>query len=442
MEEAASVPPIPPAEAAVSAGPDVASHASPVVAAHDHAIDASRGFQWWSIIIAMGWLGTNLGLNVTNLPVTFMLKDQLKLDAAGVAGFLALGQFCNYIKPLAGLCTDSIPLWATRRRWYLLLSLLGTGVMWLVLPLVPRQYWWLLITYWVMYTTVVFTSTTLGGVMVEAGNRFNAAGRLTAQRIGCFRLGELGGNFIGGQLAQHAPFLLSCGLGGLLHLILVPLYWVALREPAIAKPNLQVWDEARVQFRALLRSRVLLAAAGMIFLIAAAPGFDTPLVFFQSDKLHFQKDFIGVLAMVKAATGFLAAGLYFYACRRLTLRSILVASVFIHAVGTLAYFWYFNQQTALIVSAIYGMTYTLSMLPVYDLATRGTPRGSEAIGYAVMMSVWNFTNKFSDWSGSALQTNFHLEFFHLILINAATTLLVLVALPFLPRALALSKDAH
>src|SRR6201999_1656166 len=113
---------------------------------------------------------------------------------------------------------------------------------------------------------------------------------------------------------------------------------------------------------------------------------------------------------------------YFFACRKLSLRAIIIGSILVHAVGTLAYFWYNTPQTAMAVTAIYGMTYTLSMLPVYDLATRATPRGSEAIGYAVMMSVWNFTNKFSDWSGSMLQDNFHLTFQHLIMINAFTTL--------------------
>ncbi len=434
MESTASVPG--PAGVEVGAEPLLPIDA-PAAASTHH----DREMVQWALLIAAGWLGTNLGLNVTALPLKFTLKDQLGLNAAAVASFLAIGQFTNYIKPIAGLCTDSFPLWGTRRRWYLLLSLLGTGLFWFLMPLVPRQYGWMLLTYTVLYMTVVFTSTTLGGVMVEVGNRFGAAGRFTAQRIGMFRLGELGGNWLGGLLADRVPFLISAGVGGLLHLLLVPLYWVKLKETgAPARPNLRVWDEAGAQFRAMLHCRTLLAAAGMIFLIAASPGFNTPLLFFQADTLHFSKSYIGFLDMVKAATGFLGATFYFFACRRVNLRLILGWSILVHAAGTMTFFWYHSPQSALVVTAIYGITFTLSMLPVYDLATRATPRGSEALGYSVMMSVWNFTNALSDWSGSSLNSYLHLTFEHLILINAGTTLLVLFAVPFLPAALAGRKD--
>src|SRR5258708_34581555 len=60
--------------------------------------------------------------------------------------------------------------------------------------------------------------------------------------------------------------------------------------------------------------------------------------------------------------------------------------------------------TAIAITALEGMTGTLAILPVYDLAARGTPRGSEALGYSVMMSVWNLTNSLSDWVGSTLFT--------------------------------------
>jgi hypothetical protein len=80
------------------------------------------------------------------------------------------------------------------------------------------------------------------------------------------------------------------------------------------------------------------------------------------------------------------------------------------------------------------------MLPVYDLAARATPRGSEAMGYAVMMSVWNFTNAFSDVTGSWLYGHMGLTFIDLVWVNAGTTALVLVALPFLPGLLMNSRD--
>ena len=119
---------------------------------------------------------------------------------------------------------------------------------------------------------------------------------------------------------------------------------------------------------------------------------------------------------------------------------MLILSIIIHALGTLFYLLYRSPSTAIAITALEGVTQTLAVLPVYDLAARGTPKGSEALGYSVMMSVWNLTNSLSDWIGSSLFTHFGLTFSHLVWLNAGTTALVLLVVPFLPRTLLEQKD--
>ena len=87
----------------------------------------------------------------------------------------------------------------------------------------------MLFTYVFLYLTVVFTSTTLGGVMVEVGMQHKAEGRLTAQRIAMFRVGSLVGGPIGGWLASY-PFALAMGAASFWHLVLVPLFFLFLPE--------------------------------------------------------------------------------------------------------------------------------------------------------------------------------------------------------------------
>ncbi len=397
-------------------------------------------FRAMSLIVNLGWLGTNIGLAITNLPVRYLLKDQLHLAPPAVSAFLALGVASNYVKPVAGLLTDSFPLFGTRRRHYLLVSLLATALLWMALAWVPRSYTILLVTYFIMYTGVMFTSTTLGGVMVELGHRFKAEGRLTAQRIACFRIGSLIGDPIGGWLVQTFPFWVATAGTSTLHLMLVPLFYFSIREPKGAKRNMGVWTEAKRQLIGLVRNRVVMAAAGMIFLIAVAPGFNTPLFFYQTNTLGFRPAFIGTLSLISAATGFLATVIYFTACRRVKLKKLIIYSIALHAVGDLLYLYYSSQATAMIISATSGITVTLAMLPVYDLATRGTPKGSEALGYSVMMSVWNLTNSLSDFTGSLIFSKLGIDFHGLVWLNAGTTALALAAVPFLPFRLTESKD--
>ncbi len=392
-----------------------------------------------SLLLAVSWALTNIAYAIYDLPLKFVLKDELHLDAAQISAFFAIGIVTNYVKPLAGILTDSVPLFGTRRRHYLLLSLLLCGIGWLVLGLVPRRYGVLLATFAVTYSMVVVISTTLGGVMVETAQRFQAAGRLTAQRIAMFRVGVLAGGPLGGYLAKLPLIVALSGSAGL-HFLLIPLVYRFLREPGGATVNPRVWREAGAQFQNLARNRVVLAAALMIFLIGASPGFGTPLFFHQTDTLKLTKTFLGMLSLVGAAFGILGATFYHRYCQRLPVRTLLVISILIHGLGTLFYLLYRSQGSAIAVTALEGVTETLAMLPVYDLAARGTPRGSEALGYSVMMSVWNLTKSLSDVFGSYLFKTFGLTFAHLVWLNAGTTLLVLLAIPFLPHALLHRRD--
>ena len=410
--------------------------AYPAVAPDQNPPDTLRSL---AMLLATGWLVTNLALSIADLPLKYLLKDRLGLDAATVAAFFALGNFTNYIKPVAGVLTDSIPFLGTRRRHYLLLGVGGGGIFWLLLGIVPRTYTSLLFTYTLFYITVVLTSTTLGGRMVEVGQEHGAAGRLTAQRIGTFRIAALAGGVIGGWLATR-PFGLTMVLSALLHFGLFALLYRRLPEANNARINTGVAHEAASQFRILLRSTTLLSAAGLICLVAASPGFGTPLFFFQTNILKFDKPFVGWLGSLSAAFGLVGAWFYYAFCRKMSLRALLAGSILVHALGTLTYLCYHSHLSAQVISALSGVTGTLAMLPIYDLAARATPRGSEALGYSVMMSVWNLTNAASDVSGSWLYSHFGLTFRSLVWLNAGTTALVLLAIPLLPAVLMSSRD--
>ena len=77
-----------------------------------------------------------------------------------------------------------------------------------------------------------------------------------------------------------------------------------------------------------------------------------------------------------------------------------------------------------------------------DLAVRATPRGSEGLGFSLMMSVRNFTLFGSDWVGSKLLETYHLHFSTLVLANAATSFLAVPLVLLLPRIIVMTKDAQ
>lgn len=394
-----------------------------------------------SRLIATGWLLTNIALSIADLPLRYLLKDHLGLSAARVSLFFLLGNFSNYIKPAAGLFTDAIPLCGTRRRHYLLAGIGLGGIFWLILGFAPHRYSILLGIYTLFYFTVVLTSTSLGGKMVEIGQKHLASGRLTAQRIGTFRIASVTGGLVGGWLATKS-FMLTVGISAAIHFILFGLFYSKLAEANDGRSAVRILPEFKRLLLLLCRDRVTLAAAGMIVLIAASPGFGTPLFFYQTNVMHFSKVFVGKLASLSAAFGLVGAWFYYSACRTLPVRMLLFSSVVAHALGTLAFLYYHSPVAACIITAIAGTSGTMAILPVYDLAARGTPRGAEAIGYAVMMSVWNLTNAISDWTGSLIYDHWHVSFHGLVWLNSGTTALVLIVIPLLPAKLLRARDGE
>jgi predicted MFS family arabinose efflux permease len=163
-------------------------------------------------------------------------------------------------------------------------------------------------------------------------------------------------------------------------------------------------------------------------------------MFYQTDTLHFSEKFIGLLTLIDAIAGAAGAFFYVYFCKRLTLRQLLYGSITLTAALSLLYLGYNDRNSAMLIEAVYCFVLSLAQLPLYDLAARATPKGSEAVGYSVIISVWNWGLFFSDLLGSGLYEKFHMSFKSLVWVNAGTTLLVLIAVPFLPKLLVDQKS--
>ena len=109
---------------------------------------------------------------------------------------------------------------------------------------------------------------------------------------------------------------------------------------------------------------------------------------------------------------------------------------------SLCYLGYVSHESAIVIEGLGMLGYTLAQLPLFDLAARATPKGSEALGYSMMIAFWNISQMISDVTGSYLYDHFHLPFKSLVWINAGTTALVLLVVPFLPGYLVDKKEGE
>jgi predicted MFS family arabinose efflux permease len=189
------------------------------------------------------------------------------------------------------------------------------------------------------------------------------------------------------------------------------------------------------------------AAAALLLLVFMAPGFGIAMTYYQQDVLQFSPQLIGRLQALSGIGGIAATALYAYLCRKLPLRPLLLGGILLNAISSLLYLWYRSPQSAAIIDFANGFLAILGALPLFDLAARATPKGSESFGYALLMSVYNIavfaiSYPLGSWLYELPTANWHHNLSRLLWLNAGTSLVALVLVPFLPRILISKREGE
>jgi predicted MFS family arabinose efflux permease len=276
--------------------------------------------------------------------------------------------------------------------------------------------------------------------LVEAGQRMGATGRLSALRMVVYNFCTLIQGPAGGFVATLG-FAWATGANAVLALTIFPITYFYLKEKRVPQQGgAVVLQNAGRQLKTIGRSKNLWLALLFIALFYFSPGFSTPLFYIQTDQLHFSKQAIGNLGVFTGAFAILAAVLYSQLIKRVNIRVLLFVSIALVAIETLSYLFYSNYRHALLIDAQNGFFFGLAEVALLDLAARSTPKGCEGLGYSLILSIRNVALFGADIVGSYLADH-KWPFAHLVYLNAGTTAIVLVLLPFLPAALMRSRDA-
>jgi hypothetical protein len=393
------------------------------------------------LIVVFGIFATSLpqpqGLG--KLPLQFLLKNEVGVTREQMAAFFFWCALAWYLKPVAGILTDAFPIFGTRRRHYLLISAVLASASWIAMSFVPHRYGALLFGVLLVNAFMVMISTVIGAFLVEAGQSLGATGRLTSLRMSVDYFCVLIQGPLGGLLATGG-FMWATGANAGLVLSIFPIAYIFLRErPAAKSRGNEVFHNAGRQLMTIVRSRNLWVVLVFIALFYFSPGFATPLFYRQTDELHFSKQAIGNLGIFSGFFGILAAVVYSQLIKRVQIRIMLLIGIATAAAATLLYLYYSTWTLAMFIESQNGFFSSLAELALLDLAARTTPKGCEGLGYSLMLSVRNVALFGADIVGSHLADQ-HWPFASLVYLNAGTTAIVLLLLPFLPLALMRSKD--
>lgn len=374
------------------------------------------------------------------IPITNILKNDLHLAREATSGFFFIIGFFWYIKPLLGVLTDAFPLMGTRRRHYLLFSTVLAAASWVLLGLLPLTYNALLGGCLVLSLFMVMMSTVTGAFLVEIGQSHGATGRLTSVRQLTSQFCSLINGWLGGILAAGA-FAVVAGVNAFSVLLLLPVAYFFMKEKRVLTGNRSALTTAGSQISTMVRSGTFWAAIVFIGLFYFAPGFSTLQFYRQQDLLHLKTQQQGILTSIGAAGGILGAIVYFGIVRRFAMRLSLLIGVATSGLGTLLYLYYNSYQVAFPIDFQSGFFGAFAEVALIDLAARATPAGCEGLGYSCILSMRNISLFGADWLGSKLADERHWSWSTMVWLNAITTLVVLVLLPFMPRQIMGSRDA-
>ena len=374
--------------------------------------------------------------HVADQMVTLTLKERFGLSASQVATFGWLILIPWVIKPVYGLISDSLPLFGRRRKSYFLLTCaLATAAAVALSFMGVPTYWRMAVLITIMSLGLAFTDVLTDAMMVENGKPLGLTGAFQSVQWASINVAIILVGVIGGYLAErrnlHAGFLIAAFFPFLAFVMGAAF----IHEPP-AKSRQEEVREAWRGIRMAVTDRTMWVVAGFIFFWTFSPSIGIPLFYYQTDTLKFSQQFIGLLGSLGAAAQIVCAGLYAPLSRRYSLQRIILVSIGIGVVGTLAYLLYKDWKSAMIIDITFGGMSMIIQLAFLDLAAKACPKHAEGTFFALLMSVYNLGVQGSQVTGGYLYD--WIGYTPLVLISAAMTaaawlLVPLVNIPMIER---------
>jgi predicted MFS family arabinose efflux permease len=377
-----------------------------------------------------------------NQSITIVLKDR-GLSAGQVADFFLIAMIPWLIKPVYGLLSDFVPLFGRRRQSYFMLTCSLAAAAGLLLawgdPISDGDIRTLDVFAAAQFTLVagvgLFTLMALGlaftdvltdAMMVETGRPRGLTGAFQSVQWACITVASVAVGELGGYLAETRSLRLAFLLAAGFPIISLLMGAAVVREPASRFDRAAV-AETWSAIRAALREREIWLVAGFIFFFWFSPSFGPAFLYYQTDTLNFSQQFIGRLAALGALSGVVGAIVYAPLSRRVPLKRIINLVIGFSVAGTLAYLFYRDAVSAVIITIAFGCISMIMQLAFLDLAAKACPRRVEATFFALLMSVFNLGVQLAENVGARLYDQ--LGYAALVYIGAAMTALTWLLVP-------------
>jgi hypothetical protein len=160
-----------------------------------------RIFIYLSVLVFLMAFGSPAG-GFIDIPISFILKNKLHLEAHEVAQFRLIGAIPLYLSFVFGLVRDSWNPFGMGDRGHMLLFGATTALIYLAFTLVPFTYASLLAAVTILTTSFLFVASAQSGLASSLGQRHLMSGQISAMWNIAASIPTIVALLIGGALSE------------------------------------------------------------------------------------------------------------------------------------------------------------------------------------------------------------------------------------------------
>jgi Major Facilitator Superfamily len=413
--------------------------------AHLSSFARHRIFVYLGVLIVLLAFGAPSG-GLIDIPISFLLKNKLHLQAHEVARFRLVAAMPLYLSFVFGFARDIwSPFGMGDRGLMLLFGIVSCGL-YTFFAFTPISYATLLIAVVILTVAFLFVLSAQNGLTAMMGQQHAMTGQVSAAWNIFLSIPTVGALLAGGELsgllehegADHAVrilFLVGAAIMGA-----VALY--ALWRPSEVFDNIHA-EQAGLgpleKLKTLARHRPIYPALLIWLLWNFAPGSTTPLQYHLQNALHASDAQWGQWNAIFAASFIPTFIAYGFLCKRFALGSILMWGTVI-AVPQMIPLLFIHSMTGALVAAVpIGLMGGIATGAYLDLIIRSCPQGLQGTTLMLANSLYFAVTRFGDLLGTHLYDAYG-SFSVCVLSITIVYALILPALLLVPNHLTATAD--
>jgi hypothetical protein len=407
-----------------------------------------RIFLYLGILIILVAFGSPSG-GLIDIPISFMLKNKLKLSAHEVAGFRLVAAVPLYLSFAFGFIRDIWNPFGMGDRGFMLLFGTISALLYVFFAFTAVTYAVLIVAVVILTASCLFVASAQNGLTAMIGRQHAMTGQISAAWNVFLSIPAVAALLAGGALsglledrgADQAVRILFLAGAAIMAVVAVYSLW---------RPT-DVFDNVRLEYgegqhpvadlKRLVQHWPLYSAMLIWLLWNFAPGSVTPLQYHLQNTLHASDAQWGLWNAIFAASFIPTYVAYGVLCRKFALKSLLLWGTAI-AIPQMVPLLFIHSVTGALIAAVpIGLMGGIATGAYLDLIIRACPRGLEGTTLMLASSLYFLVSRFGDVLGTRLYDRFG-DFDVCVIAITTVYALMLPALLLVPRQLIASADGQ